>query len=172
VPAVGLVYTYLANRRSQYDRVLALTAESGVPPIADDRHVAGMAFEPLSKHPRGQPVRLNEPEMRAVFNVLWYFERVDALYLSLRPALRSSRITRTQALLLDSLGGAVTTWTSYLHLSWVDEAGNKVEADDAISPLSHLTDERIRLAARRIQRGTSAEAGGNGAERSMQEERL
>jgi hypothetical protein len=39
VPVVGLVYTYLANRRSQYGRVLALTAESGVSPVAEDRHV-------------------------------------------------------------------------------------------------------------------------------------
>jgi hypothetical protein len=148
VPVVGLIYTYLANRRSQYDRVLALTAESGVPPVSEDRHVAGMALEPLSRHPHGQPVRLSEPEIRAVFNVLWYFERVDALYLSLRPVLRPGRITRTQALLLDSLGGAVTTWTSYLNLSLVDEAGNKVDAGDTIGPLRHLAREATRLAAR------------------------
>jgi hypothetical protein len=103
----GLVYTYLANRRGQYDRVLKLTAESGLPPVADDRHVAGMVFEPLSRHPAGQPVLLSEAEIRAIFNVLWYFERADALYLSLRPVLRPDRITRIQALLLNSLGSAL-----------------------------------------------------------------
>jgi hypothetical protein len=148
VPMVGLIYTYLANKRSQYDRVLTLTAESGLPPVAEDRHVAGMVFEPLSRHPPGQPVRLGEAEIKAVFSVLWYFERVDALYLSLRPALRPNRIIRTQALLLDSLGSAVTTWTSYLNLSWANEAGHKVDADDTIGPLRHLTEECIRLAAR------------------------
>src|ERR1700722_6774869 len=66
-PMVGLIYPYLANKRSQYDRVLALTAESGLPPVAEDRHVAGMVFEPLSRHPPGQPVRLGEAEIKAVF---------------------------------------------------------------------------------------------------------
>ena len=66
VPVVGLVYTYLTNRRNQYDRVLAITAESGMPPVAEDRHAAGMAFEPLSKHPPGQPARLSEAEVKAI----------------------------------------------------------------------------------------------------------
>ena len=106
--------------------------------------------------------------MRAVFNVLWYFERVDALYLSLRPLLQPNRITRTQALLLDSLGGAVTTWTGYLRLNWVDEAGNKVEADDTVGPLGHLADERIRLAARRTKRGSGAVAGQGAPEQPVE----
>jgi hypothetical protein len=151
VPVVGLIYTYLANRRSQHDRVLALTAESGVPPVAEDRHIAGTAFEPPSKHPPGQPVRLSEAEIKAVFNVLWYFERVDALYLSLHSALRPNRITRTQALLLDSLGSGVTTWISYLNLGWADEAGHEIEADDTTSPLRHLAEECTRLAVRRAR---------------------
>jgi hypothetical protein len=151
VSVVGLVYTYLANRRSQYDRVLTLTAESGLPPVAEDRHIAGTAFEPLSKHPLGQPVRLSAEEIKAVFNVLWYFERLDALYLSLRPALRPNRITRTQALLLDSLGSSVTTWTNYLNRGWADEAGHVVEADDTTGPLRHLAEECVHLAARRTR---------------------
>lgn len=153
VPVAGLIYTYLANRRSQYDRVLALTAESGMPPVAEDRHVAGMAFEPVSRHQPGQPVRLSDPEIKAVFNVLWYFERVDALYRSLRPAIRPDRIARTQALLLDSLGSAVESWTKYLDLTWADEEGHQLEADDTTGPLRHLNDERTRLAARRTPRG-------------------
>jgi hypothetical protein len=149
VPVAGLIYTYLANKRSQYDRVLALTAESSAPPVAEDRHVAGMAFEPVSMHAPGQPVRLSEAEIKAVFNVLWYFERIDALYLSLRPALRPDRITRTQALLLDSLGSAVESWRKYLDLIWEDEAGHVLEADDTTGPIRHLVGERARLAARR-----------------------
>lgn len=80
-----------------------------MPPVSEDRHVAGLAFEPLSKHVPGQVVRLSEAEIKAVFDVLWYFERVDALYLSLRPALGPGRIIRTQALLLDSLGSSVSS---------------------------------------------------------------
>jgi len=151
VPVVGLVYTYLSNRRNQYDRVLAITAESGMPPVAEDRHVAGTAFEPLPKHPPGQPARLREAEIRAIFNVLWYFERVDALYLSLRSPLRPDRITRTQALLLDSLGSAVISWTRYLDLGWTDEAGHEVDAEEATGPLRHLAGERLRLIARRTR---------------------
>lgn len=159
VPVAGLVYTYLANRRGQYDRVLALTAESGLPPVADDRHVAGTAFEPLSRYPAGQPVRLREAEIKAIFNVLWYFGRADALYLSLRPVLRPNRITRTQALLLDSLGSALISWVMYLELPWSDEAGHEVKADGTGVPLRHLAAERARLAARRAQ-GRSHREGG------------
>jgi hypothetical protein len=50
VSAAGLVYTYTMNRRSQCDRMLTLTTEVSIPPIADDRHAAGTAFEPMSKH--------------------------------------------------------------------------------------------------------------------------
>jgi hypothetical protein len=157
VPVAGLAYTYLANRRSQYDRVLALTAESGVPPVAEDRHVAGTAFEPVSGHRPGQPVRLTEAEIKAVFNVLWYFQRAGALYRSLRPALRPGRVTRTQALLLDSLGSAVGSRAKYLDLTWADESGREIEADDALGPLRHLAGERTRLAARR--RGRDEPAG-------------
>jgi hypothetical protein len=151
VPVVGLIYTYLANRRSQYDRVLALTAESGLPPVAEDRHAAGLAFEPLSKHTPGQPVRLSEAEIKAAFNVLWYFQRADALYLSLRPELRPNRITRIRALLLDSLGSAVMVWTRYVDLNWADEAGYEVEKDDMTGPVRHLADEYIGLTADRIR---------------------
>jgi hypothetical protein len=149
VPVAGLIYTYVANKRSQYDRVLTLTAESGVPPVADDRHVAGMAFEPISRWQPDDQVPLSEAQIKAVFNVLWYFERADALYLSLRRSLRSDRITRTQALLLDSLGSAIESWAKYLDLAWAHEEGHALEADDTTGPLRHLVGERTRLAARR-----------------------
>jgi hypothetical protein len=101
IPAVGLVYTYSTNRRSQYERVLALTGQVSIPPVADDRHVVGTAFEPLSKHEPGNPVTLGEAEIKALFNVLWYFQRADAVYMSLRPVVRPDRITRVQ----------VSSWT-------------------------------------------------------------
>jgi hypothetical protein len=151
VPVVGLIYTYLANRRGQYDRVLTLAAESGLPPVAEDRHVAGMAFEPMTQRLPGQGVRLSAEEIKAAYNVLWYFERVDALYRSLRPAARPNQITRTQALLLDSLGSALHVWTGYFGLSWVDEAGQDVGTDDTSGPLQHLAIERGRLTARRAR---------------------
>ena len=148
VAVVGFIYTYATGRRSQYDRVLGLAAESGKPPVADDRHVAGMAFEPLSKHPQGQSVQLKEAEIKAVFSVLWYFERVNALYVSLRPMLRRERITRTQAVLLDSLGSALNAWEAYLHFKWVDENGVEVERDSAtVGPLCKLIEKRKHVAA-------------------------
>jgi len=153
IPAVGLVYTYSANRRSQYDRVLTVIEQSCTPPVADDRHLAGTAFEPSSKHQFGQPVKLNEAEIKAVFNVLWYFDRADAMYISLRPPLWPVRIARTQALLLDSLAAAVTTWTGYLSLTWTDEDGRQIDATDATHGLRHLASENARLPARRSRWG-------------------
>jgi hypothetical protein len=149
VAVVGFLYTYASGRRSQYDRVLSLTAESGRPPVADDRHIAGMAFEPLSKHLPGQPVQLKEAEIKAVFGVLWYFERVSALYVSLSPMLRRKHITRTQTVLLDSLGSALTSWETYLRFKWVDEDGEDIEKDLAtIGPLCNLIDKHERVVNR------------------------
>jgi hypothetical protein len=41
---VAAAYTFTANRRAQYDRVLALAVESGTSPVSDDRHALGIAF--------------------------------------------------------------------------------------------------------------------------------
>jgi hypothetical protein len=87
ISVVGLVFTFSSNRRAQYDRVLKLTAESGVPPIAEDRHVIGLVFEPQSKLPANRAVTLSEHEIAALFRVLWYFQRVDPLYKSLQPTI-------------------------------------------------------------------------------------
>jgi len=148
IPTVGLVYTYSANRRSQYDRVLAVVEQSCTPPVADDRHLAGTAFEPTSRHQPGQVVSLGEAEIKAVFNVLWYFQRAYAMYVSLRPPVWRARITRTQALLLDSLASPLTTWIGYLSLKWVDQDGCEVDASDATGGLRHLAHEYAKLAVR------------------------
>lgn len=71
------------------------------------------------------------------------------MYRSLRPPVRPTRITRTQALLLDSLAAAVTTWNGYLGLPWADQAGDEVDASDATRGLRHLASEHGRLLARR-----------------------
>lgn len=159
IPAVGLIYTYTANRRAQYDRVLAVTDQSCTPPISDDRHVAGTAFEPTSKHAPSAPVRLSEAEIKAVFNVLWYFGRADALYVSLRPPMWSDHITRAQRLLLDSLAAPVETWAGYLRFSWADEHGREVDATDAITGIQHLAGEHARLIARLQPRANASTSG-------------
>jgi hypothetical protein len=149
IPTVGLIYTYSANRHSQYDRILALIEQSCTPPIADDRHLAGTVFEPISKHQSGQPVKLSQAEIKAVYNVLWYFDRADAMYRSLRPPVWPDRITRTQALLLDSLAAPVTIWIGYLSFPWDDQDGQQIDSTDATRGLLNLVRENARLSERR-----------------------
>ena len=149
IPVIGLVYTYNAKVRGQYDQVLAITQQATVPPVADDRHVAGTAFEPLARHRPRHRVRLTEAEIRAVYNVLWYFQRADAMYVSLRSHVRPTRTTRAQELLLDSLASAVATWTEYADFDWVDQEGNLIDAIEALRGLHHLARERARLLSSR-----------------------
>lgn len=148
IPVVGLIYTYTTNRRSQYERVLALAAQVSTPPIADDRHVAGSVFEPFDPTSPGS-VSLREHEIKAVFNVLWYFERTYAVYVSLRPLFGSRRITRVQALLLDTVASPVTIWMRYLTARWIDAAGEEIDASDEIVFIKRLADEQVRLREQR-----------------------
>ena len=120
ISVVGLFFTFSSNRRAQYDRVLKLTAESGMPPIAEDRHVIGLVFEPQSKLAANRAVTLSDHEIAALFRVLWYSQRVDALYKSLRPLLRARMITRSQALILDSLGPTLDIWANYIGYKLID----------------------------------------------------
>jgi hypothetical protein len=149
IPVVGAIYTFTANRRAQYDRVLALTAESGTSPVSDDRHVLGIAFEPLSSHPAEQPLTLTQDQIKALFNVLWYAQRVDAVYRSLRSPLRPRRVTRTQAILLDSLGSTLSIWREYLDRRLLDPAGREIRVSDSSGEMLHLSTEYERLRARR-----------------------
>jgi hypothetical protein len=149
IPVIGLVYTYNAKVRGQYDQVLAITQQATVAPVADDRHVAGTAFEPLARHRPSHQVRLTEAEIRAVYNVLWYFQRADAMYVSLRSHVRPTRITRTQALLLDSIASAVATWTEYADFDWADQEGHAIDAIEALRGLRHLARESARLLSSR-----------------------
>jgi len=125
VPLVGLVFTANANRRAQYDRVLAFVAESGTSPIADDRHTIGLVFEPAEKLTGDKPVVLSEEQIEALFRVLWYFERVNAMYRSLVPWLWPRHITRPQAIFLDSLGPTLLTWFDYVRRHPLEDAGGE-----------------------------------------------
>lgn len=149
IPVVGAIYTFTANRRAQYDRVLALAAESGTSPISDDRHVLGIAFEPLSSHPDEQPLTMTQDQIKSLFNVLWYAQRVDAVYRSLRSPLRPRRITRTQAILLDSIGSTLGIWREYLNHHLFDPAGREITVRDSSNEMLHLATEYDRLCARR-----------------------
>lgn len=77
ISVVGVLFTASANRRAQYDRVLTLVAESGSQPLANDRHVIGLRFEPEPKLARGGVLVLSDDEVAALFRVLWYFERAE-----------------------------------------------------------------------------------------------
>lgn len=155
IPVVGFLFTFTANRRAQYDRVLMLTAESGTVPIAVDRHTIGLAFEPTSKLPGGQPVTLTADQIADLFRVLWYFDRVEGVYRSLRPPLHESRITRARSLVLDTIGGMAQIWVTYLGYAIEDEAGRPVETADSVEGLHHLSEEHARLCAQRQRKRRS-----------------
>ena len=125
VPLVGLVFTANANKRAQYDRVLTFVAESGTSPIADDRHAIGTVFEPIERRTGDKPVVLSEEQIGALFRVLWYFERVNAMYRSLAPWPWPRHITRPQAIFLDSLGPTLKTWFGYVSKHKLEDAGGE-----------------------------------------------
>jgi hypothetical protein len=125
VSLVGLLFTANANRRAQYDRVLAFVAESGTSPIADDRHTIGLVFEPAEKLTGDKAVVLSDEQIAALFRVLWYFERVNAMYRSLVPRLWPRHITRPQAIFLDSLGPTLRIWFDYVERHKLKNAGGE-----------------------------------------------
>jgi hypothetical protein len=134
IAVIGSIFTFAANRRAQYDRVLALTAES--------------AFEPPSKLPDGRPVLLTHDEIAALFRMLWYVQRVDALYASLRPPLRAERTGRAQALLLDSIGADLEAWQGYIALDLEDPDSHQVAVTSSARGLNHLSEAYERLRTR------------------------
>jgi hypothetical protein len=149
IAVIGSVFTFTTNRRAQYDRVLALTAESATSPIADDRHIIGKVFEPPSKLPGDRPVLLTQDEIAALFRVLWYVQRVDALYASLRPPLRVGRISRAQALLLDSISADLEARQGYVALDLEDPDSHQVVVTSSARGLQHLSKAYERLCTQR-----------------------
>jgi len=124
-PLVALVFTASANKRAQYDRVRKFVAESGTSPIADDRHTIGLVFEPIEKLTGDKVVVLSEEQIAALFRVLWYFERVNAMYRSLAPWLWPRVITRPQAIFPDSLGASLLTWFGYVRKYELKDIGGE-----------------------------------------------
>src|SRR5262245_53661447 len=88
VPVVGLIFTASTNRRSQYDRVLGVTALLTSGDVVDSRHTAGLKLEAGAPSPSrtiAKPVvNLTEEERIALFNMLWAFERINGLFISLQ----------------------------------------------------------------------------------------
>lgn len=149
IAVIGSVFTFAANRRAQYDRVLALTAESAMPPIADDRHMIGKVFEPPSKLPDDRPVLLTQDQIAALFRVLWYVQRVDALYASLRLPLLARRISRVQALLLNSISADLEAWEGYVARDLEGPDSNQVVVTSSAQGLNHLSEAYEQLCIRR-----------------------
>lgn len=108
--AVGAATTYGTNRRAQYDRVLDETSKLTTDDIAMSRHRVALVME----HPGEDPC-LNKQQVEDFYNVLWMFERLDALFASLQPIIPRGRFTRPQRLLLISVRGAAANWMAYMN---------------------------------------------------------
>ncbi len=147
--AVGAGFRFTSDRRAQYERVLVLAAESGTAPITEDRHTVGMAFEAVGADAADQAVELSVEEMAALFRVLWFFQRAAALYDSLRLFVLHRRITRTRALLLESLGSMIRIWDGYLGRQIVVEGGGPVSTEESARSLHRLAEEYRRYERRR-----------------------
>jgi hypothetical protein len=109
----GFALSYGTTRRSQYDRVLAETAKLTTGPIAISRHEIAKKLEDL---PSSIAVEFTDDEVAHFYDVLWTFERIDALFISLKPIVPRGRFTRPQRLLLISVRGAAQTWTTWTEL--------------------------------------------------------
>ena len=108
--AVGAATTYGTNRRAQYDRVLAETSKLTTGDIAISRHRIGLILE----HPADDGPCLDEKQVEDFYDVLWMFERLDALFTSLQPIIPRRRFTRPQRLLLISVNSAAANWMVYV----------------------------------------------------------
>ena len=96
------------NRRAQYDRVRSRdggTHRTG--DIAKSRHNVGRAFE--GKSTEEKRTALDGELYADFFSVLWVFERLYGLFVSLKPIVpRGGRLTRPERLLLLSVRGAAS----------------------------------------------------------------
>ena len=131
------MFTYVSYRRGQYDSVLAETAKLTSGETAESRHNVGLALENASD---AGPIPLDSDQMRAYFNVLWTFERLYALYVSLRPFMLRCRLSGPQRLLLQSISGSILTWAKY-----DERLKNSVDSEDSSTGLRRLADALDRL---------------------------
>jgi hypothetical protein len=115
IAAVGAVSTFGTNRRAQYDRVRSETATLTTGDIAASRHRVGQAIESAVTDKKSAI----GPELYGDFYaVLWAFERIYGLFISLKPVIpRGGRLTRPERLLLVSVRGAASTWVKFADLN-------------------------------------------------------
>lgn len=110
IAAVGAVSTFGTNRRAQYDRVRTETATLTTGDIAASRHRVGQAIESAGPD-------IGSDLYGDFYSVLWAFERIYGLFISLKPAIpRGGRLTRPERLLLVSVQGAARTWVKFADL--------------------------------------------------------
>ncbi|MDP5182334.1 hypothetical protein QOZ88_06760 [Blastococcus sp. BMG 814] len=140
VAIVGSMFTFLSNRRGQYDNVLIETAKLTSGDTARARHVIGSVLEAHHAPAHGGPVPLSNEAMQAYFDVLWTFERLYALHTSLRPLVLRSRLSGPQRLLLLSINGSIVTWLDY-----EKRVGDSVRSHASSEGLRRLGRELARL---------------------------
>jgi hypothetical protein len=114
IAAVGALSSFGTNRRAQYDRVRTETATLTTGEIARCRHRVGRAIENSGTDDKSAI----GPELYGDFySVLWAFERIYGLFISLKPVIpRGGRLTRPERLLLVSIRGAASTWVKFADL--------------------------------------------------------
>jgi hypothetical protein len=142
VPVIGLIFTASANRRAQYDRVLDVTAMLTSGDLVESRHAAGLKLETALQSSSGgetkPTVQLTEKELMALFNVLWAFERINGLFVSLQRPWLFFGFSRAQALLLDVSAGAITMWNDYAQFDLRDPSGMQVDLVPSKNGLANL----------------------------------
>lgn len=145
VPVVGLIFTASTNRRAQYDRVLGVTALLTSGDVVESRHAAGIKFEAVAPLPpstiTNPVVNLTEEELKALFNVLWAFERINGLFVSLKRSWFSFRLSKAQKLLLDVSAGAITMWSSYAQFEIRDPSGKQIDLVPSKNGLVNLAEK-------------------------------
>jgi hypothetical protein len=145
VSVVGLIFTASTNRRAQYDRVLEVTALLTSGDVVESRHAAGLKFEAVAPSPpspiKNPVVNLTEEELKALFNVLWTFERINGLFVSLQRSWFSFRFSKAQKLLLDVSAGAITMWSSYVQFDIRDPSGKQIDLVPSKNGLVNLAEK-------------------------------
>lgn len=148
VPVVGLIFTASTNRRAQYDRVLEVTALLTSGDIVESRHAAGIKFETVALSTpstiSNPIVNLTEEELKALFDVLWAFERINGLFVSLQHSWLSFRLSKAQKLLLDVSAGPITMWSSYVQFDIRGLSGKRIDLVPSKNGLVNLA-EKLRV---------------------------
>lgn len=148
----SVAFTWTANRRAQYERVLVETAKVTTGDVAQARDRVGGILEP---HRPAKPdahlppdLKLTRDVISDIFTVLWAFERLDGLYESLGGVLPPGKPNRPQRLLLIAVHGAVETWHEYAQGTYVD-----LKTDKAVSLIrSGAGVARLHKEMRRLRR--------------------